>query len=442
MDYEESLRYIHSFQRFGTHPGLHRINAVLEELGHPEKAGTRFVHIAGTNGKGSVTAMVDSVLRTAGYRCGRYISPYLERFNERVSFAGQDISDDELAAVTTEVAGAIERAQAKGAEPPVEFDVITAIAFAWYAARGAEYVALEAGLGGTYDSTNVVNPMVSVITSIGRDHLAVLGPTLADVASNKAGIIKPGRPAIVHCADEAAMRVIAAEAAAKGSQLTVIGRDVTWQGQPLGLDDGNPATAPLGAQRVTVTGPGWSLADIIVPLSGPHQQINAATAVAALKQLVADGVKITDDDIRRGIAATTWPGRLEVMGRQPLVIIDGAHNPEAAVALAAAVRPIGRRRTILVLGMLADKELAPVLDSLLPLADEVIVTTPNSLRAGAPETITAQVSARGVVARTIPAVAEAVRTALAAATSDDLVLITGSLYLIGEVRPLLRDLLR
>jgi folylpolyglutamate synthase/dihydrofolate synthase len=213
-------------------------------------------------------------------------------------------------------------------------------------------VALEAGLGGTYDSTNVVDPTVSVITSIGRDHLAVLGPTLADVASNKAGIIKPGRPAVVHCADESAMQVIATEAAVKGSPLTVIGRDVTWQGQSLGLDDGGPATAPLGAQRVNVTGPGWSLSDIIVPLAGPHQQINAATAVAALKQLVADGARITDDDIRRGIAATTWPGRLEVMGRQPLVIIDGAHNPEAAVALAAAVRPIGRRRTILVLGML------------------------------------------------------------------------------------------
>lgn len=398
----------------------------------------RFVHIAGTNGKGSVTAMVDSVLRHAGFRCGRYISPYLERFNERVSFAGADISDADLAEVTTEVAAAVARAQAKGAEAPVEFDVITAIALTWYAHCRAEYVAFEVGLGGTYDSTNVVDPAVSVITSIGHDHLAVLGPALTDVAANKAGIIKPGRPAVVRCDDPASLSVITAAATAGGSPLTVIGRDVTWRSRPSAAAAGE---APLGAQTVSVCGPGWRLDDIHVPLPGPHQQLNAATAVAALKQLVAGGAAISNDDIRSGIAATVWPGRLEVMSRHPLVVIDGAHNPEAAAALATAIAPVSRRRTTLVLGMLADKELAPVLDSLLPLVDDIIVTTPNSVRAIAPELISERIRERGRAARTIVSAEEAVRTALAATGPDDLLLVTGSLYLIGEARPLLRALL-
>lgn len=436
MNYSEALSYIHGFQRFGSTPGLHRINAVLDQLDHPERR-PRFVHIAGTNGKGSVTAMVDSVLRAAGHRSGRYISPYLERFNERISLDGRDISDDDLIRATAAVKTAVERAVAAGAEMPVEFDVTTAVAFQHYASAGAELVALEVGLGGLYDSTNVVDPAVSVITSIGHDHIAVLGPTLNDIAANKAGIIKPGRPAIVSCADEGALAVIAAEARRNGSQLTIIGRDVQWSG---GLAD--ERCGPLGGQTVAVSGPGWRVTDIHLPLAGPHQRENAATAIAALKTLAADGVRIDDEAIRRGIADTVWPGRLEVMAERPLVVIDGAHNPQAAAALAAAVGPVRRRRTFLVLGMLADKDIGPVLDSVLPLATDIIVTTPASSRASSAAAVADQVRRHGRDSvRTISDAHVAVAEAIAQAGDDDLVLVTGSLYLIGDVRPVLRRLL-
>jgi len=435
MNYNEALAYIHSFQRFGSTPGLARISAILEQLGHPERR-PRFVHIGGTNGKGSVTAMVDAALRAAGCRCGRYISPYLERFNERISFDGRDITDDDLAAATAEVRRAIDRAEAAGAERPTEFDVITAIAFLYYAEVGAEYVALEVGLGGRYDSTNVVDPAVSVITSIGRDHVAILGPTLADIAANKAGIIKPGRPAVARCADPGALAVIAREAERQGSPLIVIGHDVTWEGRPADEQMG-----PLGGQTVAVRGPGWQIDGLYVPLAGPHQQENAASAVAALKLLESQGAPLSDAVIKRGIAATNWPGRLEVLARRPLVVIDGAHNPQAAAALAAAVAPIRCRRTLLVLGLLADKELDSVLASLLPLADEVFVTTPKSVRALAPDVVAARAAALGARVRTIADPHVAVSEAVAAAAAEDLVLVTGSLYLIGDVRSELRRLL-
>ncbi|MGE5560625.1 MAG: bifunctional folylpolyglutamate synthase/dihydrofolate synthase [Chloroflexota bacterium] len=435
MNYDEALSYIHGFQRFGSTPGLQRINAILAELGHPERR-LRFVHIAGTNGKGSVTAMVDAALRAAGCRCGRYISPYLERFNERIGFGGRDISDDDLCAVIDEVRAAVERAMAAGAERPTEFDVTTAVAFQYYARVGAEYVALEVGLGGRYDSTNVVDPAVSVITSIGYDHVAVLGPTLRDIAANKAGIIKPGRPVVARCADADALAVIAAEARRQGSPLTVVGQDVTWDGQL--ADD---RLGPLGGQTVAVRSADWQLADIHVPLAGPHQCENTATAVAALKLLADQGAALSDAEIRHGIAATVWPGRLEVLSQRPMVVIDGAHNPQAAAALAVAVGPVRRRRTILVLGMLADKDIGPVLDSLVPLADEIIVTTPASVRASAPEAVATEVARRAANVRAIADAHAAVAEALTVAQADDLVLVTGSLYLIGDVRPVLRRLL-
>lgn len=436
MNYDEAIAYIHSFQRFGTTPGLSRINAILDQLGHPERR-PRFVHVGGTNGKGSVTAMIDAALRAAGRPCGRYVSPYLERFNERISFDGREISDNDLAAATAEVQRAVERAQEAGAERPTEFDVITAIAFLYYAAVGAEYVALEVGLGGRFDSTNVVDPAVSVITSIGRDHLAILGPTLVDVAANKAGIIKPGRPAVARCADPDALTVIVREAERLGSPLLIVGRDVTWAGRP--ADD---QLGTLGGQTVAVSGSDWRIDGLYVPLAGPHQQENAASAVAALKLLESQGAPLSDAAIAHGIAATSWPGRLELLARRPLVVIDGAHNPEAASALAAAVAPVKRRRTLLVLGLLADKELDDVLARLLPLADEVYVTTPKSVRAAAPDAVAARAAALGAShVRVVADAHAAVRAALAEAGADDLVLVTGSLYLIGDVRPELRRLL-
>lgn len=428
MTYAQALAYIHGLHRFGSKPGLERIAALLAGLGHPE-ARLDFLHVAGTNGKGSVTAMLAAALEEHGLSTGRYTSPYLERWNERISLNGLDIPDADVAALAERVRPVADGVGAALGSPLTEFEVVTAMALDWFASRGAEAVAWETGLGGRFDATNIVQqPLVAVITNIGFDHMDVLGDTLAAIAAEKAGIIKPGRPVVTGAVGEA-LEVIADTAARLGSALTTVGpagggATVQWA----------PGRAALDGQELDVSGPGWALASLRVPLLGAHQLANAAIAVAALKQ-----AGVSDGAIRRGLARVRWPGRLEVLSRAPLVVIDGAHNADGAEALRRAIEGVFHRRpNVLVLGILADKSVEAMVERLVPLADRVICTEPLSPRALPADRLAELVSRWGVPAEAMPAAEGALARGLELAGESGFLLVTGSLYLVGHARGWLR----
>ena len=436
MNYQESLAYLTGFSRFGMKLDLGRMREVLHRLGDPQEK-LRLIHVAGTNGKGSTSAMMERALRAAGYRTGLYTSPHLERFTERIRVDGQEIAPAEVAAQLDQVRPVIDQMLAEGLESPTEFEVITALAFRHFLVRSVDVVVLEVGLGGRFDATNVVTrPLVSVITHIHFDHTDRLGHTLAAIASEKAGIIKAGRPVVTSAGEPEAEEVIAGVCRERGSSLLVVGRDVTWREAQSGLD----------GQVLDVEGPGWRFEGLRLSLIGRHQQANAVTAVTALSLLAGEGLPVPEEAVRRGLREVRWPGRLEVVRRSPLVVLDGAHNPDGAAAAAAAVRQVlPHRRVVLLLGMLADKPVEQVLDALLPVAGQVVVTEPV-LGAGQrhaavrpADDLAARVAARGLAPRVEPDPSKALELALGKTGPEDLLLCTGSLYLIGALRGKLVD---
>lgn len=436
MNYTEALSYLASFSRFGMKLDLGRMRTLMTGLGDPQE-GLRIVHVAGTNGKGSTSAMMDRALRAAGYRTGLYTSPHLERFTERIRVDGREIAARDVVRHLEVVRPAVDAMLAEGLESPTEFEVITALAFLHFAAARVDAVVLEVGLGGRFDATNVITrPLLSVITHIHFDHTDRLGSTLEAIAGEKAGIIKEGRPVVTSAGEAAAEQVIAAVCRERHAPLTLVGRDVTWRERQSG---------PEG-QTLDFFGPGWSYQGLSLALIGRHQQANAATAVAALHELNALGLPVPEAAIRQGLALVRWPGRLEVVRRSPLVVLDGAHNPDGARAAAAAVRDVlPHHKVVLLLGMLADKPVEQVLDALLPVASRVVVTEPV-LGAGQRHAtvreagdLAARVAARGFAPLVEREPRRALHLALEAAGSEDLVLCTGSLYLVGALRRELVD---
>ncbi|HHY92602.1 MAG TPA: bifunctional folylpolyglutamate synthase/dihydrofolate synthase, partial [Firmicutes bacterium] len=314
---------------------------------------------------------------------------------------------------------------AAGGGPATEFEVLTAAAFLYFARKRVDYLVLEVGLGGRLDATNIVEPQVAVITHISYDHVAVLGYTLAEIAREKAGIIKPGRPVVLAPQDEEAAAVIAAAAVERGALLHSVA--TACRVVPRGQD--------LSGQRFDLTVAGRSYPDLEIGLLGPHQLDNAATAALALVVLGSQGAAIPEDAVRRGLAAARWPVRFEVVRRAPLVIIDGAHNPDGAAALARTVRAyLPGRRLILVLGVLGDKDVAAVLETLGPLAQAAVVTRPASPRAAAPEQVAEGLRAYVGEVYVEPEIPQAVDRALALAAPEDAVLVCGSLYMAGVAR--------
>jgi dihydrofolate synthase/folylpolyglutamate synthase len=430
-DYDRALEWIHSTMRFGSRMGLERIRKLVELLGNPEKR-PEYVHVAGTNGKGSVTAMVASALSVNGYKTGRYISPYLEDFRERISVGDRMISREDLVELVGVVKPAVEQMVKEGADHPTEFEVVTALAFLYYALQGCDYVALEVGLGGRFDATNIITPAVSVITTISLDHTERLGDTVEKIAFEKAGILKPGVPVVTAVSEEEALRVIKAGAEDLGSPLfTVSNRrraDVTWE----------EVSYSMEGQVIDIRGPGFRYEKLYVPLLGRHQQENAAVAVAALefgKPKNREGkFRLDRSAIKHGIATTVWPGRLEVMSRHPLIILDGAHNPEGAKALRDSLVSFPKRRTVCVVGILGDKSYKETTGLIAPLCDEVIVTKPATPRSLDPELLSGEVK-RHVPSVTVePDLHKALEEAMTRAGQDDMVLVTGSLYLVGAAR--------
>ena len=442
MNLNEALTYINSATWSQWKLGLDRTRELLGRLGNPEKK-LRFVHVAGTNGKGSTCAMIGSVLREAGYRTGMYPSPFIEDFRERIQLDGEMISEDalcELTGIVREAADAME-------DHPSQFELITAIGMLYFQRMGCDVVVLEVGLGGTFDSTNVIeSPDVCVITNIGFDHTDYLGNTLAEIASNKAGIIKPGADVVVYPNTDEVMEVFRRVSAENGCPLHVADfdrvavRDADLTGQHLvWRTAGTPAAA----------------LEFRLPLVGEYQIRNAAVALTALEVLRQRGWNIPDEAVVRGMECVAWPARFEVLGTDPVFILDGGHNLQCAEAVAASLRKyLPDTQVTLLIGMLADKDYLSVLDTLLPFAAECLCVTPDSPRALPAEDLAARIRERidalcrdgsgcctdgseCCEVRVFDSVPEAVRSGLGGTRP---VLAFGSLYLAGEVRKAYRGI--
>ena len=434
MEYAKALQYIHSMPRVGARTGFQRMERLLQELGNPHKQ-LQFVHLAGTSGKGSVTAMMASVLTLAGYRTGRCVSPFVIDFRERMEVDGEMISQDELSAQVETIQPIVSHMTADGC-PPTEFEVVTAIALHWFAQRQCDIVCLEVGIGGRLDVTNIIDcPLVTVITSIGYDHTELLGDTLEQIAAEKCGIIKSeGRTVCYPIQEPAAMEVIRRRCSQTDSLLSI--PDLSALELPAGEDPLEP--------RFSYRGTDYRLA-----LVGKHQVYNALTAIEGLHLLTGQGYPLTREQVVRGLEQTRFPARVEVLSRRPLVLLDGGHNPskvEALVKVLKDLRNYGEAgRLTLVIGMMRDKRIADVLDCLAPYFHRIVVTAPDMSRALPPAELAERASEHCSGAEIIAVDGtdcsrRAVKLAIESLEKEEGLVITGSLYLAAEVRPSLLEL--
>lgn len=421
---------IHEFNRFGMVLGLDRMEELLRRLGNPQDD-LKVIHVAGTNGKGSVSKYLEEGLAACGYKMGLYTSPYIETFNERIRYDGADISDEDLEYYGQKVVSAAEAMVADGLDSPTEFEVVTAIAFLYFAGRQADITILEVGLGGIGDSTNVVkSPLASVITSISYDHMAQLGSSLAEIAVNKAGIIKTGCPVIANVPQRDAAKIIARKAYAMGSRLYDI------SGIRAAVSDETPFS-----QKVSMELYEKSYSDVEISMVGRHQAENLKTALATLEILRKSGaVKLDREALYEGLKRARQPGRFEVISEDPLVIIDGAHNEAGAQALQETMaQHFAGKKILLVAGILADKEIDSIVKFLTKITDHIIVTEPDNPRKLAAEKLAEHVAEFGAAAEAVSDVEAAVHRAKELADDYDVILFAGSLYLIGDVRRLWRN---
>ena len=426
MNYEQALEYIHSIRQYNTKPGLRRIENLLHELGNPEKK-MNYVHVAGTNGKGSATAMSTSVLEAAGYKTGSFISPFLERFNERMQVSGEPIPDDRLVELTEQVKAAAERVDERGIAHTTFFEFLTAMAFEYWAQEKCDFVALEVGMGGRLDATNVIDsPAVTIIGPISFDHTHYLGYTLTEIAYEKCGVIKPGSKVVCYAEqNEEAKRVIEAVCRERGAEFI--------QPDPSKVEI---VSTGIGENRFRYDG-----LDVKLPLMGRHQVMNAIGVIEAMRALRRSGYHISEDDILHGLEETKWVGRLEIVKRDPLTIIDAAHNPDAVRVLSDSVDGLMKgRRIVAVMGMLADKDYSYCIPEIAKRADAFVACTPTSGRALEASETAAVASAHCKNVEIVPDICEAVERGLALTGKDDILLICGSLYVIGVAKTHLRSL--
>ena len=417
MTYQEALTYIHSISWRGSKPGLERISGMMEQLGNVQED-LKFIHIAGTNGKGSVSAMLSSVLTAAGYRTGLFISPYIMRFNERMQVNGVPISDEELAEIVTEVQPVAESM----AERPTEFEIITAAAFLWFARQKCDIVVLETGLGGRLDATNLISKNVcAVITNLGMDHMEYLGNTLGEIAGEKCGILKPGCPVVAYRSAPEAMKVIRARA-----------KELECPVRTADFGKIKALSADLQGQTFQYK----QFPELTVHLLGAHQLKNAAVALETISVLRKAGWEIPDEAVVHGMDATRWPGRFEVLQDNPLVIVDGAHNPQGVESLIAAVKEyLPGQHIVCVTGVLADKDWKPMMDRLKTVVSDFVAVTPDSPRALGNVRLARYLTDREHWVSVADDVEKGLTGALERAkATGGMVLACGSLYMAADVR--------
>ena len=416
MTYEEALSYIHSICWKGSKLGLDRTRELLGKLDDPQKE-LKFIHIAGTNGKGSTAAMLSSILEEAGYRVGLYTSPFINRFNERMQVNHQPIPDEELAALTEYV-----RPHADAmADSPTEFELITALAMVWFARQKCDIVVLEVGMGGELDSTNIIDvPEAAVIAAMGMDHVKELGPTMADIARAKAGIIKEGGRVVSYGGNPEADEVIAAVCRARNASLcqpdfsAIVPGDFSLEGQ-------------------TFSYKGWR--GLRIPLVGAYQMNNAAVVLETVEVLRQRGWSVSDEAVRKGLADTRWPARFEVLRRDPVFIVDGGHNPHGIRATAESLsRLFPGRKITFVTGVMADKDVEHILGLIVPLAEQFFTVRPDNPRAMDAGELAARIEAMGAKATACASVRDGVDRAIQAEGPHGVACALGSLYMSGEVR--------
>jgi dihydrofolate synthase / folylpolyglutamate synthase len=435
MNYDAAVRYLLTLGRELAAPtqaaaakfDLENITVLAERLGRPDRAYPS-AHIAGTNGKGSTAAFLESILRHAGFRTGLNTSPHLERINERIRVNGEEISDAAFAETLSRIQGVIEELLGAGRlrAHPTYFECVTAMAFEYFARARVEFGVFEVGLGGRLDATNILTPAVSIVTRMDFDHENFLGHSLQEIASEKAGILKPGVPVVIAEQQEEAREVILARAKERDS--AIVETSAAYDIENFATEQG------CARARVREIASGWSM-EIAPRLAGQFQLQNALTAVAAARVLQQRGFSLSDNAIRDGILATEWPGRLERLNSRPDIYLDGAHNPGAARELAGFwEEQLANRKIFLLYGALRDKAVDEIAGILFPRAAEVIFTEPRTSRAISAaqlDEIAAHHAARSVV---IADPEQALDYALAKAAAEDAIFITGSLYLVGQLR--------
>lgn len=414
MTYDEALKYIHRISWRGSKPGLDRTRELLSKIGNPEKK-LKFIHIAGTNGKGSVSAMLASILKEAGYKTGLYTSPYILEFNERMQINGQPISNEELAELTGYVAAFADTMS----DPPTEFEVNTVIAFEYFKRNGCDIVVLETGMGGELDSTNVIDtPELAIITTIGYDHVRELGPTMRDIASAKAGIIKQNGKVLFYGENPEAETVIREKCAQMNASLAIPDFSVI-NNKEVSLEK---LRFDFGAYK-----------GVSIPLVGIYQFNNAAMALSAI-DIIKHNRKISDEAIYKGLANVKWRGRFELLMRRPLFISDGGHNPEGVnSAIESFKAQLPGKKAVFLLGIMADKDVDHMIRLIAPVASEFITVTPDNPRAMAAEMLKERLLKFGKPVTACESVLAGVKTALEHAGNDGIVFSLGSLYMYREV---------
>ncbi len=416
MTCQEAIQYIHSNSWHQSKPGLERIRALLAAMGDPQKS-VRCIHVAGTNGKGSVCAMLDSILRAEGYRVGLFTSPYILRFHERIQADGEQISDEELAEITAYVRPFAEALP----EPPTEFELITAIGFEFFRRRGVELVVLEVGLGGRLDPTNVIEkPLLSIITDIDFDHTKQLGNTIQAIAAEKAGIIKEGRPCLYGGRDSSACRTVGAVAAMRHAPFYTVDR------------------SDYRIKEMTLAGTVFDFehyTDLRLPLLGVYQPYNAAIVLNALRIIEKEGVTGTEDALRHGLERVRWMARFELLRRDPIVLYDGGHNPQGITAAVQSVEQYFPEQKVHILtAMMMDKDFDQMIHRLGPIAGKVYTVCPDTPRALSAEELAGYFEYHKIAAEPFDSVADAVHTAIAESRKHGVPLIClGSLYLYEQV---------
>lgn len=427
MNYEEAIAFLRELGKFGIHVGLERSLALSRETGKPEQSFS-IVHVAGTNGKGSASAMIDSVLRAGGFRVGLYTSPHLSSYNERIRVGGRPISKARLAELMTQLRPIFEKiAGDPELGSPTEFEMGTALAFLHFACEKVEFAVVEVGLGGRLDSTNIVMPKVSAITKISLEHTSILGNTLEEIAQEKAGIIKKGVPVVVGRQDPSALQVIEETAAMRSSPAILFGRDIELHKKCKSVE--GQCFSVRVADRIYDS--------LEIPLIGAHQVDNAAVAVGVIDALRQLGVDIEDGQLKTGLRLVSWPGRLEILQRQPLVLVDGAHNADGVRRLREAIPEIvGERPVTAVVGISRDKPVEEMVCEISKFADSFIATEALSSRSGMtdPYHLLDLAQRNGVRAEVVSDPFKAVDRGLEEVGNSGALVVSGSIYLVGNVR--------
>jgi dihydrofolate synthase/folylpolyglutamate synthase len=421
MRYNEAITWLYCFEKYGIKLGLERIDFICEKLGNPQN-NYKTVHVGGTNGKGSVCKFISSILNSAGYAVGVYTSPHIQRFSERFVIDNDQISDSEIVLLIEKVKPIVEE-MIKNNNIPTFFEITTAMVFEYFYEKKVDYAIIEVGLGGRFDATNIVNPLVSVITNVTLEHQDRLGKTVEEISFEKAGIIKENIP-LITAAENTALDIIKKKAYEKNASLTVVEK-ISWE-----KTGGN-----LNWQKFTVHG---KLKDYSVKthLSGIFQGENLALSLMCIESLQMNGVYVTDENIKEGVENTTNPGRMEILGFEPIILIDGAHNIAGMQMLKNTIKKdFIYDKLILVIGILSDKNVKEMVKIISPVADKIIVTKSSSIRASDPKTLKEFFKPKTATVKN--SVSEAVKYAKKIAKKQDIIAITGSLFTVGEARDVL-----